>query len=231
MTKAGTWKSVATLNDLSDEQLAEARRVEARTSAILYLCDLVVKCNKAHAAVFIEEVIKGGADVRTWGFRDLLIVPAHRLWTKVLQRPLADIVAPLLAVEGTRWMRLKPEAPPHDWFSGAPGVHLRSQPYWVSMGGDIDSLILTPGDELEPVDDLMVGARRWLAARVMGLLSGRPLPATAGELAALLEIEGPLSRDTEIALAALRREQEMEPGPGVPGFRGPDAWFAAPPPR
>lgn len=231
MTTSGSsgGKPVATLNDVSEAHLAEARRLAARreVDAVNYLCDLVTKCELGDAASFIEEVVRGRADPRSWGRTDVLTVPFLQV-ADLLQRALSDTMSSLRDVAGVRWARLNPSASAWpDWFAGAPGVFTRSQPYWQTSPHGTTTVVVSAADELEYFEHALVGARRWLASRIAALVKGSVLPETTEELAVALRVAGPVSRDAEIALQALRREASLgDAAAGVPGFRGPDDWFA-----
>lgn len=88
------------------------------------------------------------------------------------------------------------------------------------------------GEHLEHVDDVDVAMRRWIASRVAWLLERQgvtlPVDATVADVTTALAVDVPCSADAEIAIRGLLRE-ERELGPSseaVPGFRGPDEWYA-----
>lgn len=222
-------RPVLTLNDLSTEQLAAAKAALAEGGpggAAVYLSSLVDKCNLAYAARFIDDVLLGSADVRTWGYEDRVLVPDPRL-EDLLTRPVLDLLRPLDDIEGTRWVRVRPKE--RSWFAssaGAPGVLMASCAYWLRPPLGISDVIRSNPDDVERIADLEVAARRWLTLRIAERLRFRAMPATPSELTAALGVTGQPTRDVEIALAALHREQTLAPPDGIPGFRGPDAWFA-----
>ena len=193
----------------------------------MFLSRLVEKCNLAYAARFIDDVLLGSADPHIWGYEDRVVIP-HPALEDLLTRPVIDLVRPLEDIEGTRWVRFRPRA--RSWFTasnGAPGVLTPSCPYWMrSPPGLLDAIVPSP-DEVERITDLEVAARRWLTLRIAERLRFRAMPATPAELTATLGVTGQPTRDVEIALAALHREQTLDRPDGIPGFRGPDAWFAA----
>src|SRR6187549_2897555 len=98
-----TRKSVATLNDLSAEQLAEARRRAAidDVDAVEYLRALVVECNLGEGARFVDEALRGSIDPATWGRNDVLTVPLVSIATLVTSS-IGEILEPVQKVEGPR---------------------------------------------------------------------------------------------------------------------------------
>ncbi len=83
--------------------------------------------------------------------------------------------------------------------------------------------------KLEVAPDIAITVRRWIAARIARCLApGKP--KTIDSLLAsdaLLPHVDQWSEDARIAVAALLREfRELAPSEeGIPGFRGPDAWY------
>lgn len=221
---------VATLYDLTDAQLAEARALRGesgRLAAVRYLHRLVDGCNLGTAAEFVEDVIEGGADSRTWRRRDLICSPVGKA-RDLLTRPLSELRSVVDTVDGERWVRIRPRM--GSWTSAqheaAPGVLVRSAPYWWrGPAGTCTSLV--SGAEVEAIDDLDLAGRRWIASQVASELRARPLPDTAAAIVEALGVDGPLSADGEIALAALLHERAIAPDDRPPGFRGPDAWYRA----
>jgi len=102
---------------------------------------------------------------------------------------------------------------------------MASCPYWLRPPRGISEVIVSNPDAIERITDIEVAARRWLSLRIAERLRFRAMPATPAELTATLGVTGQPTRDVDIALAALHREQALAAPDGVPGFRGPDAWF------
>jgi hypothetical protein len=227
---APPYKSVATLNDLSPEQVEEARSLLSMgpAKAAVYLQNLVVKCHLDDAADFIDDVLRGSADARTWGRKDWLCAPKLSAG-QLISQSLADTLRPLDGIEGERWMREVPGFV--DWrvsyHSGAPAVLVRGRPYWCPTPDGITCLTLNKYVSIEEVTALPLAMRRWIALRVAQEFRARALPATRQAIGVALGVAGQLSRDGEIAVDALLREQTLEQAAdGTPGFRGPDEWFA-----
>jgi hypothetical protein len=224
-----THHSVPTLNDLSEDHLAEMRRLEDKDAkvALMYLCHIVERCDVGHAGRFMDDVLFRSADVRSWGRGDRLFLPSLLLIDNVCL-PLSESLAPFQGFDRNAWVRIRPTLPARDdRFCGAPGAVIESQPYWyLGPIGFTAVLLSAERDDLEPMTDLTITARRWLASRIAGRLGRRPLPGSGAELAAALGASGPVSHDAEIALEALRREASLGgAAQGMPGFRGPDDWF------
>lgn len=225
-----THHSVPTLNDLSEDHLAEMRRLEDKDAkvALMYLCHIVERCDIGTAGRFMDDVLFRSADARDWGRGDRLVLPSLSLIDNVCL-PLEEMLAPLRTFDRNAWVRVRPSLPARDdRFCGAPGAVTGSQPYWYLPPAIGYTAVLLPDvrDDLEPMTDLMITGRRWLASRIAERLSWRALPGSAAELAAALRAAGPVTRDAEIALAALHREASLDAAGRMPGFRGPDDWFA-----
>ena len=131
-------------------------------------------------------------------------------------------------IEGEQQVRRPPWAKwDYSLFSGGPGVLVRSKPYWWETPAGV-ACLMRPGD-VEPIENLEIAGRRWIASRVAWKwkFTKRPLPATPEEVARVLGLTAPMSRDGEIAVAGLIREQGIgENEEMAPGFRGPDEWYA-----
>jgi hypothetical protein len=222
-------KTVETLNDLSTEHLEEARRLARihKYRAAYYLADLVRKYNVGWAAPFIDEVLLGSADVRTWRIEDALCV-ADVEWTDLVTKSLDQSLSPLAQIEGEPDLRERPLMTTWEAtrLCGAPGVLVRATPYWWKAPAGTRSTSVT--DDLEPIANRAIAGRRWIASRVAWKwrFAKVALPATAREVASVLGLTAPLSRDGEIAVSGLIREGEIRSNEDLaPGFRGPDEWY------
>jgi hypothetical protein len=223
-------KTVATLNDLTDEQLEEARgwARERKAAALWFLQSLVVKCQLG-CDHFIDEVLLGSADARTWGFSDILCIPDLSL-NALVTRPLTASLASIDPIDGERHFRSPPKQDDRDSHTcGVPGVLVSGKPYWWAVPQGVIGLGAQP--DFERIDDVIIAGRRWIASRVArtweGTFTRTALPRTPQEVASALKLEAPLSRDGEIAIAGLIREQDISENlDRAPGFRGPDAWYA-----
>ncbi len=141
----------------------------------------------------------------------------------------------LSSVPGERWWRDIPtrEAWGTDGGMAAPGVFIRSARYWLERTLPDDTwagAIRRPIERLDPTD-LPIAVRRWLATRFAWrartyVRVGRP--TFEGLLATLSLSRDDLSADAVIAVRGIFRESTLDEGssPVVPGFGGPDAWYA-----
>jgi hypothetical protein len=230
--------SVSTLNDLPHERLQEAAALAARArlAAVEYLLFYVGNAELDHASDFVDDVLLGGADPRSWGISDVLFAPGTKL-VNALQIDVPTVLQPLEVIVGERWWRVAPERELWDWsgLCGAPGVLVRRAPYvWSAEAARLGVGGHALYDEpLEQVHDLAIAMRRWMASRVAWQLAQQGVTlaadATVSDVMTALSADVPCSADAEIAIRGLLRE-ERELGPAsdaVPGFRGPDEWYAA----
>jgi hypothetical protein len=219
--------SVDNLNDVTAEQIEEAGALlqTSRLDAAHYLQTIVRRSELDHVADFLEEVVAGGAEARTWRRRDLICVVDVSLpsITELTEERLLDILG---AVEGTRWLRIAPTPDRWDDFSfcGAPGVLVQAAPYWWD-GPELTNVTDVARDELDAIADPSIALRRWLASRIAWELRRHPDPASVDEVIHKLRAAPP-SPDARIAIEALLREKALDDTSRPPGFRGPDSWFA-----
>lgn len=228
----GAPRRIESLNDLGEAEVAEARallRESGRVAAVRHLTQLVDGTSLGTAADFVEDVLERGADAGSWRRKDRVYVPAAARARDLVSRPLFETLSVLDGIEGQRWVRPVPDRV--SWVSspatGAPGVLVRAVPYTESAPPGTVATSAAAG-EIEPVGDLEIAARRWIASQVAAELRGRPLPATAAGIASALGVTGSLSRDGEIAIGGLLLESSLGEDDRVPGFRGPDAWYRTP---
>jgi hypothetical protein len=218
-----------TLNDLSAEALgvaADISRNKPPYFAFEYLQYVTVWSKVSFVDEFVRDVLKGGGDHRTWGFTDTLCYP--EVTRATFGKPADEILRPLEPIRGQRWMQIPPNDTRRKSTSqGAPGVLVRQAPYWwyPPLGVSATSL---RDRELVPVELTDVLVRRWLASRIADELDGRTYPSIADVCAALKWPEHHLSDDARAAIGGLVREwHELAPvSQLIPGFRGPDAWYA-----
>ncbi|WP_428264117.1 hypothetical protein [Haliangium sp.] len=182
---------------------------------------------------FIHEVLEQNAvPARDWGKRDIICFPHNRI-AYLAVRDEDELIAPLEHVVGERWMRVAPA--PEQWDSsgtmGAPGVIVRTAPYWYKPAGDVEySALASAPLERVPAESLPIALRRWLASRVAWELRRYdPSRCTtlAGVCAGLGFAPTQLSAATQAAIRGLIRSG-WSAGfePGLPGFEGPDEWYA-----
>lgn len=183
---------------------------------------------------FAEDVVIGDQPPSRWG-REPLLCCAALNGLDALGFMSGDVVDSLQDVPGERWVRLAPQR--SDWdgslFCGAPAVLNRAADYRWRAPDKTKALILRGHEAIEPVKNLTIATRRWIASRVAWqLVQAKHEPGrdtSADEVARMLSVTVPVSADAAIAVRALLRERyELDPSSdGFPGFRGPDDWFAS----
>jgi hypothetical protein len=217
--------SIADLNDVPDALIAEARKLHPFVARDL-LAYYTTPHNRLHLRPFIEDVVFGTRPVKLWR-RGAVLVPdvspgdlLCKSWPTLLE-PIgghSDLrIVPVFArwQVGVQWV-------------GAPA---RPWPEKNYQSDDPPRTISLVAPALEPIPDLAIGIRRWIASRLARFLKGSR-PRSIEELVAVLPAQLPpverWSQDAEAAASALLREfREFGEEDGrVPGFRGPDEWFA-----
>ncbi len=162
--------AVATLNDVTSEMLGELRRIGSECVRT-YLAFHLRQGSETAFEDFTRDVIHGGAEPRTWGFRDvlaLLPIPSKRELTTTVE----TVKAALAPIEGERWRRFsiggatEANRRASDFALGAPGVLVRSAPYWWAADHPAVTTCYaaTPMDALGD-DDFAIALRRWIALR------------------------------------------------------------------
>lgn len=227
MCSADERRTIRTLTELRPDQLSEAARLleSSRLNAAHYLRGLVRHNDLDDVADFLAEVVAGGADVKTWRIRDVICVMDISMpWLTGLS--LEQLEKVMGAVDGSKWYRLRPGRDHWDSFPfcGAPGVLVENAPYWW-RSPDSTNFNDVSKEDLEPVEDLLVGLRRWIASRIAWEVRGQPLAASVEGVISQLRASPP-SRDARAAIEGLLRETtSFGNHDSVPGFRGPDALY------
>ena len=211
--------SVPTVNAL-DPATVEALRPLPRVDQHVALRHLLAEEAQPAIDAFMDAVERG-EDPRTWGTGGVL-VPG--LGVRSLMAATVESVLASLRSAGENWVVVEPDA--SAWRSGdptpgAPGVRLGADVGIDWTPPDGTTRVLDPG--VSDAGDPAVATRRWMASRLAAV-------AEEGERAdATLQRATPdPSDDAVVAAQALDRERdELGPaGDAVPGFRGPDAWYA-----
>jgi hypothetical protein len=227
--------SIVTLNDLPHERLQEAAALaaQARLAAVEYLLFYVEHAELDHASDFVEDVLLGGADSRSWGLSDVLFVPRTNPASAV-QIDVPAVLQPLEGMAGERWWRVEPERKFWDWsgLCGAPGVLVRQVSYlWATEAARLGVEGHALHDEpLEQVHDLAIATRRWFSSRIQWELrehDASELSSISGVCSALGVRLETLSHHGRKTIQGLVKEisfatHDMR----APGFRGPDEWYA-----
>jgi hypothetical protein len=218
-------RSIADLNDIPEALIAEARKLHPFDARDL-LAYYTMPEDRTYLRDFVENVVFGTQSARRWR-RGGVLVPAVSLDDQ-LRLSRAAILGPL---GGPCEVRIVPRL--SSWRAGtsregAPARPWPERNYRSPFPPAATSHLSEP--DLEPMPDLAVGIRRWIAGRLARSLKGGA-PTSIEELFAtapyeLLPIEQ-WSEDARIATAALLREfKAFGPEDGrIPGFRAPDEWF------
>lgn len=229
--------SVPNLNEFPPHLLAEARKIYGETKSRL-LTFVFVHFYAGpggfnDAKHFVEDVAVGGQEPAHWRCEPLLCCPGVDA-SQALELSRSKVVTLLEGIPGERWVRLVPQRASwdHTVFGGAPAVVNRSANYRWQSPKEVHALVLTGSEAIETIDDLATAVRRWIASRLAWQLAWKPggvaQSVDTHALARILSEDKHLSADAEIAIRGLLRE-ECELGPSseaVPGFRGPDEWYA-----
>ena len=215
--------SIASLNDLPEELIEEARRLDSAPLARMLLGYYVPSDSRSYLKNFIEDVVDGGQPAKSWR-RGGVLVPAQSLADQ-LTEPREVLLGPIGGFAGLRTIpRLESWSAGTSWI-GAPARPWPEADYRSSTPSGA-ALLSSP--RLEPAQDEAVTVRRWIAARLARSLGG----ASPGSVEAMLGPSFPpeplWSPDARAAAAGLAREHRTmgPPKEEIPGFRGPDSWFS-----
>jgi len=216
--------SIASLNDLPEEVVAESKRLGSATlvrKLLEYYCGLACR---PYLPDFVEKVIIGNQPARLWRRGDVLVV-APSLKDQLCQERQA-LLAPICGHHG---VRIVPRLV--SWKSGTSwiGAPAKPRPDADYRSGTPQGAVNLTNAELEPAPDVAITVRRWIAARVARSLplGGRTTIDSLFTVASSLPPVEEWSDDARIAAAALLREfRELAPSEAaIPGFRGPDSWY------
>jgi hypothetical protein len=217
--------SIANLNDVPEALVAETRMLGHRTLASDLIFYYTTFDCWPYVRSFVKDVVFGTESPKYWR-RGGVLVPATSLCDQLcLSRS-----ALLEPIGGHAGVRIVPRLAA--WAAGDSSVGAPARPRpeadyrSISPPGALD---FTEPD-LEPMPDVAVGVRRWIAGRLACCLKGGA-PTSIEELFVISPYQLPptdrWSQDAGIAVAALLREfREIAPEPGaIPGFRAPDEWY------
>jgi hypothetical protein len=206
--------SIPTLNDLNGRPLEEARALARpyRPHAVHYLRFFVAICSEYNAAAFCEEVLRGEADVASWGTYDVLVIASD---DDLAVASTERLVARLHEAQGERWWCKRPTEDVVRWNTAdtylLPGVLIRDARYWVRGPSGTDAALMRREHRayLVPIDDLSIALRRWLAVRITrkahDYLERTSTPTVSGILEALGKPDCTPTPDAELALRAVTR--------------------------
>lgn len=226
--------SIHYLNRFPPNLLAEARELAAHSRLLAWNFIRFYTGIEQNSEVkdFVFEVVATGRDPATWERWDRLYYPDVS-FPRDIDVPVARMLVPLHDATGKRWVRLLPlrRRGDYSFACGQPGIlHRSSDAEWQPPRRGV-RMSLSVEDNLEPVDNVEVAVRRWIASRIAWQIAQQgialPADATVSDVMTTLSVNIPPSADAEIAIRGLLRE-EREFGPStedVPGFRGPDEWY------
>jgi len=235
--------AIKSLHDFPLELLEEARKLPAPLQ-LRFMEYYLDEGEHPYAAMFYESVVREGEDPENW-LRGGILTASLPL-EELLAQDVSAILGSLQPRPGEAWMRFRQRW--NEWISGcspcgAPALLRPDLDYHYWPPKHIKCLTVKPFVErLEPVHDIALATRRWLAAHFAEEAARLDLLGKVWDLGALITAvvpdAGALSNDASIALTAMLREQrdlgviDFDSIPYndrdlyIPGFRGPDGWYA-----
>lgn len=221
--------SVKDLSAAPAELIATARSL-AGFQRHAFLFERVDAENHPYLDAFIRDVIVGGEDPAQW-MRCRLLLPFMDLPGLVVT-PLRVVLSRLQAIEAAGWLRIVPDYA--EWKSGsdhigAPACRRDDVPYnWRPPDGIAS--VAPSALPTEPVDNVVVAGRRWIASRLARACGPRlQTLTTTNDVFASVGMESErASPDAQAAAQGLLAEQAEEAEGGltrVPGFAAPDPYY------
>jgi hypothetical protein len=214
------------LNSLPEHVIEQARRLPAGDRHG-FLWRLVKPRGRLFLELFIEDVVDGGAEARTWGRGKILV--ANWSLSELLERTVSEVVESLGEPAEGGWFSvdLKLFQGSSEPSTGAPAVLRRGMKYSCSPPEGATAMLL---DEVpvRAVRSIDIAVRRWMAYRVSAIVGPRlqGLAEVSDVVRALDLSDDAISPDAEHAIRALLAEAALETAPGRPaGFRGPDRLY------
>jgi hypothetical protein len=231
-------QAVPTLNDVTPQMVAELRALPG-PFVNMYLKFHLRPGSEAAFEDFTRDVIRGDADAKTWGYRDVVALVTEQDRGQALTMS-ADQLRELLAgVEGERWVRYavgdarRANQLAASGAIGAPGVLVRHVPYWWKPPRkEVVAHLVSGATEAIPDAGLAVALRRWIATRAAWwakFVAIELASASPQEVAQAIGIGmDRVTADGAIGLAGLIQEAQrpFDPEHHVRGYVGPDVWYA-----
>lgn len=219
--------SIASLNDVPEALVAEARRLRSSSDVqrlLEYYCGLAAR---PHLPDFIDKVILGNQPATLWRRGDVL-VPAPSLADQLCSTRDA-LLAPIGGHDGVRIVPDRSRWQSGTSWIGAPAKARPEADYRSAVPQGAVNLVTAT---LEPAPDVAIAVRRWIASRIARCAA----TAAANAIDSLFASNPSLppverwSDDACVAAAALQREMRELPQSQteIPGFRGPDLWYRTP---
>lgn len=216
--------SIASLNDLPDAVIAEAKRLPSTwlvRGLIEYYCGLACR---PYLSAFIEKVVEGGEPANVWRRGDVLVPDAAIADQLCLPRD--ALLGPIGGFHGERIVPSLESWKAGTAWVGAPAHARPDADYRTPVSAGAVNLVRP---KLETAPDAASTVRRWTASRVARVLAPDAARTIDGLFASMpsLPPRDQWSDDGRIAVAALMREyNELAASESeIPGFRGPDEWY------
>ncbi len=220
---------ITNLNEISDELLAELRSVDNQIEAERMLRHWAHPLNLKHVRAFVMNVVygqqedprqwgRGGGLALDWSIKEMLMLNRQEL--------LAPIETPGVAIE----YRRRPKQYKRNAGSryGSPMVLRPDLDYTWESPPHVECLNQR---DMEPLGDLTVGVRRWIAAYLswwVNYKSDLSVIDRAEEMFELVDVRpGSATEDARAAACALLRERPLlsQDSALMPGFAGPDEFY------
>ena len=221
--------TITNLNEISDEFLARLRATGNEIESERMLRHYLDPSQSRHVRNFVMNVVFGRQeDHRQWERGGGLRLD----WTiqELATLPQETLLAPIRDNEHAIEYRIRPKRTPWDpgCRHGCPAVLRPDLDYkWESPPHVVD----VHERDMEPIGDLTVGVRRWIAAylgTLMGIKKAFDTISSAEDMFGVLDINPNEATDDAIKAAhALLRERPMiqENSDAIPGFCAPDEFY------
>jgi hypothetical protein len=222
-------RAIRSLNDVPSRIVQEARRLPT-VLAHLFLRFYLPDTEHEFLPKFVEDVVVGAQDPASWR-KGRFLVPVPPV-AELMHVEGPSVFGTLSLDPNPIWKRMPVSS--EAWqtpelTTGAPGMVRPELDYHYVAPPNLLDFLLVPSLVLEDVGEIRIAVRRWIASRVARHLSpdvaGRKFRDADSLIRTVFPGVSP-TNDARVAVAALLRESELR-GDGVPGFRGPDSWYAA----
>ena len=222
----------ASLNDVPADLVDDARRLPGVLKH-LFLQRYFDISARFDIQTFVQDVVDGYEDPRRWQLGRVLY-PSFAA-DELLVRNVPSILAVLDPSTDEKWQRFPPERTAWErrqGYAGAPSVVRPTLDYRWQEPPHVRTFAQSGAGELEPVADIDIATRRWVASRVAGAIPIEERRLAWRDPSELLSSAFPevvdVSDDALTAVNALLAEEELlsDEHTEIPGFRGPDEWYA-----
>jgi hypothetical protein len=150
-----------------------------------------------------------------------------------MQIQVREILEPLSPMQNEAWYQLRPNRrlwEAREYLTGAPAV-LRSELNYRFIPPPNVCDLLLQGSNIDRIDNFYIATRRWVAANIARVAKNRNISDIINPADFISrcfpDLDG-ISKDGLLAAQGLIHELATLPDDGrdVPGFRGPDDWYA-----